>query len=160
MKFRRLTNLELQKVEKEFIQFLAANSITAQEWEELKVNQEHKAELLIEMFSDIVIEKALSKCECLEKVAPFEFRTYKFFEHFVKLIVIKIQPTESIDFTKGKLGPTLQKVVKHHANDMEVFHAKKEYKKLREQEMFEVLKTGAYMTDDRLFSKLNTLLPD
>ena len=158
LKFRRLTKEELEQVEKEFITFLAANSITANEWEELKKNNPRKAELLIEIFSDIVIEKALSKCDCLEKVAPFEFRAYKFYENFVKLIVVKVQPNETTNLTQGELGTNLQQLIKDTPDDVEFFQAKKEYRKLREQEMFEVIQTGAYMTNDHIFNQLDRLI--
>ncbi len=158
MKFRRLTNEELQQVEKEFITFLASNSVTADEWTQLKQEDRKRAELLIELFSDIVIEKALSKCNCLEKVSPFEFRSYKFYENFVKLIVVKVQPQENINLTEGELGNNLKSLLADSPDDIELFHAKKEYKKLREQEMFEVIQSGAYMADDRIFSQLNQLI--
>jgi hypothetical protein len=76
----------------------------------------------------------------------------------VKLIVVKVQPNDGINLTKGELGVNLQKLMKNTPDDVEFFHAKKEYKKLREQEMFEVLQSGAYMTDDRIFSQLNRLI--
>ncbi|MAX81269.1 MAG: hypothetical protein CL843_13990 [Crocinitomicaceae bacterium] len=158
MKYRRLTNEELQQVEKEFITFLAANSVTADDWKKLNKQEPSKAEMLVEIFSDIVIEKALNKCDCLEKVSPFEFRAYKFFENFVKLIVVKIEPNEKINLTQGELGKNIQLALTQTPDNVEFFHAKKEYKKLREQEMFEVLQSGAYMTNDSLFSQLNRLI--
>ena len=158
MKFRKLTNEELKQVEKEFIAFLASNSVTALDWEQLKKTNPRKAELLIELFSDIVIEKALSKCSCLEKVSPLEFRAYKFYDNFVKLIVVKAHPNENINFTEGELGMHLQQLIQKSPDDLEFFQAKKDYKKLREQEMFEIIQTGAYMTNDRIFSQLNRLI--
>ena len=35
MKFRRLTLAELQELESEFIQFLAANTVTGPDWQNL-----------------------------------------------------------------------------------------------------------------------------
>ena len=60
MKFRRLTNEELQELEKEFVQFLVSNTVTADDWEKIKEDNPERAEGLIEIFSDIVFEKVIS----------------------------------------------------------------------------------------------------
>ena len=158
MKFRRLTNEELQTVENEFIAFLASNSITADEWESLKKREPKKVDLMIELFSDIVIEKALSNCQCLEKLTKHEFRTYKFYDDHVKLLVVKASKESPINFSEGSLGKTITTALKVNPNDIDFFTASKTYKKLREQEMFDVLNSGTYMTDDTMFNHLNKLI--
>ncbi len=158
MKFRRLTNEELQAVENEFIAFLASNSITAEEWESLKKREPKKVHLMVELFSDIIIEKALSNCQCLEKLTKHEFRTYKFFDDHVKLLVVKAKEQSPIDFSEGSLGNTISIALKKHPNDVDFYTASKKYKKLREQEMFDVLNSGTYMTDDTMFNHLNKLV--
>ena len=47
MKYRRLSNAELQELEKDFVKFLATNHITATDWVKLKENNPIKVEKLI-----------------------------------------------------------------------------------------------------------------
>ncbi len=43
-----------------FVNFLAANSITFEDWKKIKKNDKERVEELIENFSDVVFEKSLS----------------------------------------------------------------------------------------------------
>lgn len=158
MKFRRLTVDELKQMEKEFITFLASNSITALDWESLKKREPRKATTLVEIFSDIVFEKALSNCLCIEQLSTKEFRVYRFFDTSVKLIVMKVHPESSIELTEGELGKNVLHLIQSAPNQISIYKAQKNYKKLREQEMFEVLQSGGYMADSVLFDALNTML--
>ena len=56
MKYRRLDQNELKTLEKDFIEFLASQSITADEWENMRKEQQLG---LIDIFSDLVFEKVL-----------------------------------------------------------------------------------------------------
>lgn len=64
-RFRTLTHEELQVLELEFKQFLIVNHLHDKEWRELAENQPEKAQEFIELFSDIVLEKAYTKCQAL-----------------------------------------------------------------------------------------------
>lgn len=66
MRFRRLTREELESLEQDFVQFLATHQITAQEWLQLKADQSDKVYELIDVFSDIVLEKVFSQIEYLQ----------------------------------------------------------------------------------------------
>ncbi|MDR9399482.1 DUF6495 family protein [Salibacter sp.] len=158
MKFRKLTNRELEALEKDFITFLAANSITAADWEKLKNNEQKKADALIELFSDIVFEKAFTNCKCLEQVGSHEFRTYRFFDDEVKMIAVRVSRDLTVNLTKGKLGDTLNDLLKNKTDSVEIYEATKKYNKLREQEMFDIMESGAYMANDELYNQLKELI--
>ena len=64
MKYRKLKPEELEPLKKEFIQFLAANTITGDDW--AKTKAEKPEEKIIALFSDIVWEKSLEKIHYLE----------------------------------------------------------------------------------------------
>ena len=51
-KYRELTTLELKELEKEFIDYLIVNGITADDWVKIKEEQQEKAEDIITLFSD------------------------------------------------------------------------------------------------------------
>lgn len=158
MKFRRLSVDELKQMEKEFISFLASNSITAFDWENLKKREPRKVTSLIEIFSDIVFEKALANCLCIEHVSSKELKVYRFFDTSVKLIVMKVHPESKMELNKGELSKNILDLIQASPNQISLYKAQKKYSKLREQEMFEILQEGGYMADSVLFDSLNKLV--
>ena len=60
MKYARLTKEQLEELHPEFITFLATQSIDKKEWDEIKQNKPHIAEQEIDVFSDMIWEKALT----------------------------------------------------------------------------------------------------
>tara|TARA_B110000977_G_scaffold199812_1_gene288330 strand:+ start:4225 stop:4704 length:480 start_codon:yes stop_codon:yes gene_type:complete len=66
MKFRLLTQEELEPLKEDFIKFLSANTITGEDWDSIKAVKPDQAKTLLEMFCDIVWEKSLEKINYLE----------------------------------------------------------------------------------------------
>ena len=60
MKYARLTKEQLEELHPEFINFLATQSIDKAEWDAIKKNKMHVAEQEIDVFSDMIWEKALT----------------------------------------------------------------------------------------------------
>ena len=60
MKYRCLSDEELPELEGEFKHFLISNNVYTEEWEELNKKKSKKVQELVEMFSDIVLNKAFS----------------------------------------------------------------------------------------------------
>ena len=77
MRYRRLTNEELAELEKEFVNFLVVNTVTADDWEKLKLNDPMKAEGYIEDFSDLVLDKVLSNITHLEHRSEKDLMVFK-----------------------------------------------------------------------------------
>ena len=69
MKYKRLTKEQLEELHPEFINFLATQSITADEWDTLKKEKPEVAEDEIDVFSDLIWEGVLNKVEYLENVS-------------------------------------------------------------------------------------------
>ncbi|GIR12148.1 MAG: hypothetical protein CM15mP23_07230 [Cryomorphaceae bacterium] len=61
MKYRILSSKELEPLKDDFIKFLSANTVTGEDWAKIKSNKPNEALKLVEIFSDIVWEKALDK---------------------------------------------------------------------------------------------------
>ena len=77
MKYIRLTKEQLEEMHQEFINFLATQSITAEEWESIKKNKPEVAEQELDVFSDLVWEGVLSKVEYLEHFSPQHMFLFK-----------------------------------------------------------------------------------
>ena len=54
MKYSRLTKEQFEEMKQEFINFLASQSITADEWEKIKKEQPKAAEQELDVFSDLI----------------------------------------------------------------------------------------------------------
>ena len=65
MKYARLSKEQFEELHQEFINFLASQSITADEWEDIKINKPEVAEDELDVFSDLVWEGVLNQAEFL-----------------------------------------------------------------------------------------------
>ena len=153
MRFRRLTLEELEQLKDEFIQFLAANTITGEDWATLKEEESEKAEKLIDIFSDIVMEKSLSNVRFLEKREPKNLLLFHAKTKEIDLIGLSID-SDQYDFTNPE---DLKELMENPSSvNLQMFRSSKPYTKTREEEVFELLETGCLVTDKTLFAALST----
>ncbi len=145
MKYRCLSDEELKELEGEFKHFLISNNVYTEEWEELNKKKDKKVEQLVEMFSDIVLDKALKNIRFLEHITQHDIKSFKCDEEEMTLIGI-VSKNKEIDFTKDALSD--------FANDLDIFKTTKPYHKEREMEVFELLNSGCSIIDEERFNKL------
>jgi hypothetical protein len=154
MKYKKLEQKELIHLEKEFITFLASNQIIATDWEKLKAEKSPQVDELIEIFSDIVYSKVLSKINYLERRAEKEISVYFFDEKSIKLVGVKIPPHLPINLSSSNFCEQLKNI----EAGATLFSNEKAYQKEKEQEIFELLETGCLVTDDKFFNLLASLM--
>lgn len=135
MKYRVLPKEELLKLEKEFIDFLVINGITADDWVKIQKEDLSQADLIIEQFSDVVWEGSLRKAEYLTKVEAEKSYYFKCNKATIELILVN-----------SLSGRTTLK------------QASKKYRKAREEELFEMLDQGCVLDDGASYNKLVTEL--
>ena len=70
MKYSRLTKEQFEELHQEFINFLATQSITVDEWQDIKTNKPYVAEQELDIFSDLVWEGVLNQTKYLEHISP------------------------------------------------------------------------------------------
>jgi len=136
----------------EFGVFLATQGIDKERWDALKSDEIEKADEVMDIFSDVVFEKALEKCQYVERIHATEIMTVRFDDAEAYMILVKVNdPTVDLLSQDWKdILPGLQAT-----NKLEFFRGKKAYKTLREMEMFELMKQGAYMADETLYKALD-----
>ena len=156
MLYRRLTTQEFENMPEDFAIFLASNSIDKKEWDEIKETDLEKAEGLLDIFSDLVFEKALTSCKYLERISETEINTYLFQESQAHMITIKIKAGVDADFINDKLSEIFVTLLKD--KKLEIFQGTKKYVAKREAEMFEVMQKGAQFSKGDLYRSLLTLL--
>lgn len=156
MKYRRLTLDELQELETEFVRFLAANTVTSDEWTSLKTTAPDKAERLIELFSDVVFDKIIDKIEYLEHRTKSDLKLFKCGEARIELIGIKVIGADRIDFTQQQTAEEMLGKFRVAPNgSVKMFTAEKGYKNGdRPQELFKMMQDGCLIAQGELFESL------
>lgn len=161
MKYRKLLRDELESVRDEFVQFLAANSITADEWDSLKTTHNDKAEKLIEMFSDIFWEKSLINIQCVEMRETARLRVVKFDENEAHLIELRINENAGIDLTKPE---DLSRLASGQADiataEPQMYRGKRAYTHERNEELFNFIEQGAAPCKTVVWEGLNRMIKD
>lgn len=155
MKYTRLTKEQLEELHQEFINFLATQSITADEWEDIKKNKPEAAEQELDVFSDLVWYGVLDKVEYLEHISPQQIHLFKCNENNMRLIALKIDKPE-IDFSTKEGFQWLRDNLL--SDDIEFFNAKKDYSDDKHMDVFKMIQTGANITKGELFQYFEKLI--
>lgn len=143
-KYRRLHPEELKELEREFVKFLAGNSITGEDWEKLKKEENEKAESLIDVFSDFFWETSLANIKCVERRAPKAMEVYKFDDEKASVIKLTIQENATIDFTDSDdMNDLASGRIDLDAFTPEFFTGHRDYIVSREMLLFELIEQGA-----------------
>lgn len=149
MKYRRLELEQLQELEKEFIEFLVINGITADDWSLLKKESAEKADAIIDQFSDVVWEGVLRKCEYLVKYTRSSLYCFKCDEseiHLRKLndhraIADLTNPEYLAQAIDGSMHITVQSM-------------SKPYNATREEDIFSLIMGGCEIADSTLYDSI------
>lgn len=153
VQFRRLTGEELKELEKEFVEFLVINGITADDWEKMKKEDKAKAERLVDLFSDVVFEGIFRKTRYLDFFSKNEILSFQCLDERIVLVGIECKNPD-IDLTeKG----TITSFAAGLPENIKIFQTNKPYAKKREVEMFEMTQKGASISNGELFKKLSLL---
>ena len=158
MKYRRLTNEELQGLQSEFVTFLSSNHVTAQDWEKIKVNSPEKVDSLIGLFSDLVFDKILKQVNYLELKFPKDMRIFQFHEDKLEMVGLQIEGETSLDFTQNADPTQMMQLLQASGAKLKLYAGERAYKKDRKLEAFELMQQGALISKDGgLFKTLRSL---
>lgn len=154
MKYTRLTKEQFEELHQEFINFLATQSITADEWQTIKENTPEIAEQELDVFSDMVWEGVLKKVVYLEHISPQQIHLFSLNETNMKVISIKLK--RDIDLTTTEGFNWLRENLLN--DDVEFLQANKEYTKDKNLDKFTLIQQGAVITKGDLFTYFNKLI--
>ena len=149
MIFRKLTEDELEELKEEFVQYLVANGVDAELWEQLKKDEPEKSDLFVQQFSNVVFQKSLEKIEYLEHRTPSDVKLFYCGKETIDLIALK---SSVVDLTN---------MAEFNAEDfksIEIFKATKPYSKNREVELFEMTEKGCQITTHTLYNLLKQMV--
>lgn len=155
MKYTRLTKQQLEELHPEFINFLATQSITSDEWAKLKVEKPEVAEEELDVFSDLIWEGVLSKIAYLENVSAQQMHLFKLTDKEMKLISVKVMNPD-IDLTT-EIGFSWFK--KNWQSDfVEYLTASKAYTADKNLDKFNLIKQGAVITKGDLYKWFDSMI--
>jgi uncharacterized protein DUF6495 len=155
MKYTRLTKQQLEELHPEFINFLATQSITSDEWAKLKVERPVVAEEELDVFSDLIWEGVLSKVTHLENVSAQQMHLFKLTDKEMKLISVKVMNPD-IDLTT-EVGFSWFK--KNWQSDfVEYLTASKSYTSDKNLDKFNLIKQGAVITKGDLYKWFDSMV--
>jgi hypothetical protein len=155
MKYARLTREQLDSLQQEFINFLATQTITSQEWQTIKKEQPKVAEQELDVFSDLVWEGALSQAKFLENISPKLLFLFKLEAQQMSLISVKVVQV-GIDITTKEGYSWLQK--NYATDDVEFYTATKTYTEDKNLDIFKLIQQGAAITKGDLYGFFQGIL--
>lgn len=157
-KYRLLTEEELKQLEGVFINFLAANSITASDWERIKKEDKEKMNSLIKQFSDVVFEKTLANVELLEKRLSNKLLMYKFSNEDIVLLGMEIIGDSPMDFREEFNISQLAELFENENLNISFIIGTKPMFEDKKKEIFDLMETGAMISQNKeLFTALEKL---
>jgi len=154
MKYTRLTKEQFEELHQEFINFLATQSITADEWANLKQNKPELAEIELDVFSDLVWEGALNAAKYLEHLSASQMHLFCLDKKNMKLIGVKLKNDKDLTTTEG------YNWLRNNLMDdaVEFVQAKKAYGDDMNMDKFKLIQQGAIITKGDLFKFFDKLI--
>ena len=147
MKYSRLTKEQFEELHQEFINFLATQSITGDEWQDIKTNKPDVAEQELDIFSDLVWEGVLNQTKYLEHISPKDIHLFALNEDHMHLIGIKVK--EDVDLTTAEGFNWLRANLMH--DHVEFVQAKKDYTNDKNLDKFTLIQQGSNITKGELY---------
>ena len=154
MKYSRLTKEQFEELHQEFINFLATQSITADEWTNLKVNKPELAETELDVFSDLIWEGVLNQAEYLEHISPQHMYLFHLGEDNMQAIVLNIKA--EVDITTDEGYQWLRDNLMD--DSVEFFQADKAYTNDKNLDKFKMIKQGAVITKGELYNYFDKII--
>lgn len=155
MKYRRLTKEQFEEMHQEFINFLAAQSITADEWEDIKKNKPEVMEQELDVFSDLIWEGVLNNVKYLEHISPQQLMLFYISDTHLNLIAIKID-NNAIDITTDYGYKWLQQNI--NDDSVSLYTSTKAISEDRNKDIFILIEQGAVITKGALYRYFEDVL--
>jgi hypothetical protein len=155
MKYTRLTKQQFEELHQEFINFLVTQSISGEEWSQLKAEKPQVAEDELDVFSDLIWEGVLTRVAYLENVSARQMHLFELTDKEMKLISVKIMNPD-IDLTT-ELGFNWFK--KNWQSDfVEYLTASKAYTTDSNLDKFNLIQQGAVITKGELYQWFDSMI--
>lgn len=155
MKYRILSDEELEVFAEDLKHFLIVNGVHAEEWEKINKSDKQKAIKLVELFSDNVLQIVYEKIRFIEHRSEKSCLVFKLNKDNIEMISLTLKKgAESNLSTPESIHDTIVK----RPNDLQYFTSEKAYSKEREMEIHEMLQQGCVNSSEAFWVSLEKLL--
>jgi hypothetical protein len=155
MKYKRLTKEQFEELHIEFANFLASQSIDKKEWDDIKLNSPNVVEQELDVFSDLIWEGVLTNARYLEHYSKNYIFLFNCSQIHMQSIVIKSLVSEIDLLTKEGLIWLSDNLF---TETVEVQTGKKVFAGNRNEEIFDLIKQGAILSNGELYEQINLAL--
>lgn len=159
MQFRRLTRQELEELEPQFVRFLAAQGIPADDWAKIKVTDEERTNRLIDQFSAMVFDDVLRRAEYMEQRSAKQLLVYRCGAEKLELRGLLIEGESALDFRREEPPHEMMAKLQSSPAKLKVMTAERAYRPDRATDLFNLLEKGARIAKTpELFDLLDGLI--
>jgi hypothetical protein len=155
MKYIRLTKEQLEELHPEFVNFLATQSIDKAEWDQIKTNKPEVALQEIDVFSDLIWEKALTNVKYVDHFSKNYIFLFHCHQDFLESLIIKTNNAEKDFFTTEGIEWLTENLF---SDEIEIQTGKKIVNELRNDAVFDIIQKGGVISNGDLYSNLNQLI--
>jgi len=159
MKYRILNNTELEPLKDDFIKFLSANTVTGEDWAKIKSNKPNEALKLVEIFSDVVWEKALDKIKYLEHRDDNYLKVFYCGENKIEMVGFKVRAKNAPSLLDERTFKLLGSgELKFSELSAEFSSSEKNYTISRNMDLFSMIESGCVPCEKAFFYGIKSLL--
>ena len=155
MKYVKLTKEQFEELNEEFAVFLAAQSIDVKEWTQIKEDKPELAEKELEVFSDFVWERVLSRAGYVDHFSSDSLNLFKCDADSIHRILVKVNQPGIDLLDKEDFNWFLDN--SGHPG-IEYLKGSKAYSKERNEEVFDLVRQGGVISNGELFEGILQLI--
>lgn len=149
-----LTSEEMEIFNEDFKHFAIANGVSNEEWLKMVETDPDRAQQLVEIFSDVVLQKVYEKIRYIENRSKESCLVFKLDKEQIELISINSQSSE-IDLSSPE---TIHQALVSSPDKLTFFRAGKNYSKEREAEIHEMITQGCVNSTESFWNSLNEVI--
>ncbi len=155
MKYRLLTDEELQLFEEDFTHFLIVNGVHGEEWEKMNSDDPDKAIALVEMFSDTVLQKVYEKIRFIEFRSKNSCMVFRLDPENIQLISVNVKPDAQADLSTPE---SIHEALVKTPEQLTLFKTGKNYSGEREAEIHRMIEQGCVHSSEEFWNALSEVL--
>lgn len=157
MKYRVLSDEELQHLEGDLKAFLIINGIEGDTWKKLNGEEPDKALALVELFSDQVLQTVYEKIEFLEMRTPESCLVFRLNKKELVLISLNRNPGSTIDLSTVE---GIHDALVNRFKELQLFTSKRLYAREREQEIHQMIQEGCSLSSGEFWDALTKVIEE
>ncbi|NRA11798.1 MAG: hypothetical protein HRT57_07580 [Crocinitomicaceae bacterium] len=154
MKYRILSQEELELLEDDLKAFLIVNGVHGDEWTEMNKFNPVRAVELVELFSDTVLQKVYDKIRFIEHRSQKSCMVFNLKDDKIDLISINANE-DGIDLTTPE---SIHEALSLKAGSLSIFRTEKMYLKDRAAEIHEMLEQGCVNSSEAFWMQLEKVV--